>query len=104
MNDPFERALERERSARRGRRYREVWKRLAVHFRIYVIVNLVLVGVWAVETLVRDGEPRWFVEVLWGWGVGLLIHYIVVTQMTGTWWPRRDPQSGSGLADPQGHL
>lgn len=102
MSDPFERAVEREKSARRGRRYRGVWKRFRIHLRIYVTVNLVLAAIWAVEALVGDGHPLWFVSVLWGWGIGLFIHYLVVTQVTRQWWPRSVAPSNSGVTGPQG--
>lgn len=99
MSDPFERAVEREESERRGRRRRGVWRPFGIHLRIYLIVNLVLAGIWAVETLLRNGHPLWFMDVLWGWGIGLLIHYAVVTQVTGQWWPRRNASLDRGLAE-----
>lgn len=102
MSDPFERAVEREKSERRGRRRRGVWKRFGIHLRIYLIVNLVLAGIWAVEALLDNGHPVWFVHVLWGWGIGLFIHYVIVTQVTGQWWPRRSPSLNSGLVDSEG--
>lgn len=98
MNDPFERAVEREESQRRRRRHRAVWKRFAIHLRIYVIVNLVLAAIWAVEALVDDGHPLWFLQVAWGWGIGLLIHYVIVTQVTGSWWPRRQVPADGGAS------
>ncbi|MGH2746478.1 MAG: 2TM domain-containing protein [Actinomycetota bacterium] len=97
MSDPFERAVEREKSERRGRRRRGVWKRFGIHLRIYLIVNLVLAALWAVEALLDDGHPLWFVHVLWGWGIGLFVHYVIVTQITGQWRPRRKASSNSGV-------
>lgn len=94
MSDPFERAVERERSERLGRRYSAVWRRFGIHLRIYLIVNLMLAAIWAVEALVDNGHPLWFLPVAWGWGIGLLIHYVVVTQVTGSWWPPRRQASG----------
>jgi hypothetical protein len=89
MSDPFERAVRREKSERRGRRYRGVWKRFRIHLRIYLIANLALALTWALQALVTTEDEPWFVHVLWGWGIGLFIHYLVVTQVTGQWWPRR---------------
>ena len=101
MMDAFDRAVEREAQARRARCTRPVWHRFAVHLRIYVVVNLVLVAIWWVETLVANEHEMWFVHVLWGWGIGLLVHYVIVTQVTGQWRPPRlrssepeDPKEG----------
>lgn len=89
MNDPFERAVEREELERRRLRGKGAWRRFGIHLRIYLIVNLVLAGIWAVEALLDPGHPPWFLQVLWGWGIGLFIHYAIVTQVTGQWWPYR---------------
>ena len=89
MSDPFKRAVEREKLERRQRRYRGTWRRLAIHVRTYLIVNLALAAIWAVEAVVNNGHPIWFLHVAWAWGIGLFIHYVLVTQITGQWWPRR---------------
>lgn len=102
MSDPFERAVEREASERRERRYRAVWRRFGIHLRIYLIVNLVLAAIWAVEALVDDGHPLWFVRVLWGWGIGLFVHYVIVTQVTGQWRPRRRGSLENRVTGPEG--
>ena len=103
MSDPFERAVERERSERLGRRHGAVWKRFGIHLRIYLIVNLVLTAIWAVEALVDNGHPLWFLQVAWGWGIGLFIHYVIVTQVTGQWWPRRRAPSPNAIGSSKGH-
>lgn len=102
MSDPFERAVEREKSERRERRRRGVWKRLGIHLRVYLIVNFVLAGIWAVEALLDPGHSLWFVHVLWGWGIGLFVHYVIVTQVTGQRRPRRRASSHSGIAGSEG--
>lgn len=88
-NDAFERAAQREADARRERRMWPCWAPLLVHARIYVVVNAALFVIWVLETVFSPPEPVWFVDVLWGWGIGLLIHYLVVTQITGRWIPPR---------------
>jgi hypothetical protein len=90
MSDPFERAVERERFERRQRRYKAVWKRLAIHLRTYLIVNFALVAIWGVEALLENGHPLWFIHIAWAWGIALFVHYVLVTQLTGQWWPRRN--------------
>lgn len=97
MSDPFDRAVEREKSERRRRRYRGVWKRFVIHLRVYLIVNVLLAAIWAIEALVDDGHPLWPLDVLWGWGIGLFIHYVAVTQVTRQWRPGGD-QPGTGTS------
>lgn len=64
--DDFALAAFREREARRILRRRA----FLVHAAVYVAVNLMLVGVWA---LAGGGFP-WFLFPLMGWGVGLVAH------------------------------
>jgi hypothetical protein len=90
MSDPFQRAVEREKLERRERRYRAVWRRLTIHVRTYLIVNLALAAIWAVEAVFENGHPLWFLHVAWGWGIGLFVHYVLVTQVTRRLWPRRN--------------
>lgn len=97
MMDAFDRAVERDAQIRRARRTRPAWCRLGTHLRIYVVVNLALVAVWFIESLVTNEDEIWFVHVLWGWGIGLLVHYLVVTQVTRQWRPPRH-------ADAEPHL
>lgn len=49
-----------------------------------------------------NGHPLWFVHVLWGWGMGLFIHSVIVTKVTGQWWPRHNASFDSGVADLEG--
>ena len=64
--DDFARAAFREREARQILRRRMFWMHLAV----YVAVNAMLVGIWA---LAGGGFP-WFLFPLMGWGVGMVAH------------------------------
>ncbi len=45
-----------------------------IHFSIYVIVNVFLIVIWAVT---YTGFP-WFVFPLFGWGIGVLVHFLSV--------------------------
>lgn len=93
MMDAFDRAVEREAQSRRASRTRPPWRRLAIHLRSYVLVNIVLVAVWWIGTSLSNETEPWFVHVLWGWGIGLLVHYLVVTQVTRRWRP--PPHTGT---------
>lgn len=90
MMDAFDRAAAREARARHERRTRPVWKRFLIHLRIYVVVNATLVAVWAVAALLTSHDDPWFFGPLMGWGIGVVVHYIVVTQVTHQWRPARD--------------
>lgn len=100
MSDPFERAVEREAQERRARRRRGPWRRLGIHLRIYLIVNAALVAVWAIDVLLTGPHVPPFVHVAWAWGIGLLVHYLVVTQVTKQWWPQRDGPTSSTAVGP----
>lgn len=45
------------------------------HFAIYIVVNIILVLVWAFAT---GGGFPWFVFPLVGWGIAVLIHFLSV--------------------------
>ena len=64
--DEFARAAFREREARQIIKRRHFY----VHLAIYVAVNLMLIGIWA---LVGGGFP-WFLFPLMGWGIGVVAH------------------------------
>jgi len=64
--DDFAHAAFRERRARQLVRRRAFY----VHASVFVAVNLFLIVIWAV---VGGGFP-WFVFVLFGWGIGLVVH------------------------------
>jgi hypothetical protein len=78
MDDPFERAVERERDERRERRHRAARAGFRWHARAYLAVNAVLVLIWLSIWLQRDGAYPWFVYPLIGWGIGLAVHYSAV--------------------------
>lgn len=60
-----------------------------VHFIVYVIVNAVLVIIWAVNDRSSGGIP-WFIYPLGGWGVGLIFHFLGVFFFNNsTGWERR---------------
>ncbi len=89
MSDAFERVVQRERDAARGRRYARARRCLRVHAWAFVAVNLALFVAWATESLVSsEPTPAWFLPVLTGWGVGLFVHHLAVRRA----WPR----SGEG--------
>jgi len=45
-----------------------------IHFAVYIVVNILLVIIWAVT---GAGFP-WFVFPLGGWGIGVLFHFLGV--------------------------
>jgi len=45
-----------------------------IHFAVYIMVNILLVIIWAVT---GAGFP-WFVFPLGGWGIGVLFHFLGV--------------------------
>ena len=56
------------------------------HFAVYIVVNILLVAIWA---WTGDGFP-WFIFPLGGWGIGILFHFLgvfVFSKETG--WERR---------------
>lgn len=46
-----------------------------VHLTVYVLINIMMVLIWAF--VARSSHP-WFVWTLGGWGVGLVIHFLSV--------------------------
>ena len=53
----------------------EAKKGFFVHLAVYIIVNIVLVTIWA--TAAGRGNP-WFLWPLGGWGIGILFHGLSV--------------------------
>ena len=54
-----------------------------IHFTVYIVVNIVLVLIWAFPA--GRGFP-WFVFPLGGWGIGVLFHFLgvfVFSQQSG---------------------
>ena len=74
MNDPFEQAARSERDRHRRDRRRAAEASLRIHVAVYVLIQLLLVAVWATT---GAGFP-WFVFPLLGWGAGLAAHAYAV--------------------------
>lgn len=49
-------------------------KDLLVHFIVYLVVNAILIGIWAMS----GGGYPWFVWPLGGWGIGIVFHFLGV--------------------------
>ena len=64
--DEFAQAAFREREARQILKRRTFY----LHLSIYIAVNLMLIGIWA---LAGGGFP-WFLFVIMGWGIGIVAH------------------------------
>ena len=64
--DEFALAAFREREARQILKRRTFY----VHLSVYLAVNLMLIGIWA---LAGGGFP-WFLFPLMGWGIGVVAH------------------------------
>ncbi|MDD5038907.1 MAG: 2TM domain-containing protein [Dehalococcoidales bacterium] len=59
-----------------------------IHLAIYIVVNAMLVLIWALGS---GGGFPWFVFPLGGWGMGILFHYLGVFIFSGeTGWERRE--------------
>ena len=96
MDDPFERAVAREREERRARRHRAARAGFKWHATAYVAVNVGLLLLWAAIWFQRDGgTPPWFIYPLVGWGIGLAVHYVAarpaLRSSTATAGGRRSP-------------
>jgi hypothetical protein len=77
MNDPFERAVLRERLARRRRQTRHVTAGFRIHARVFAIVSAVLVVLWLVGSALDDGsswDEPWFLAPVVVWGAALALH------------------------------
>lgn len=75
--DALDRAVERTRAQRHEHRARRARACFRGHARVYLIVNLALIGGWAVDRLLTGEEDLWFLGTLVGWGIGLLVHGIL---------------------------
>ena len=51
----------------------EVKRGFYIHLMIYIVVNLLLILIWA---FVADGGFPWFIFPLCGWGIAIVIHFI----------------------------
>jgi hypothetical protein len=77
--DAFDRVVERERRHHAGRRGRRARRRLRLHAWIYLAVNLAFIAAWLTEVaMFGDTHPAWWVPTTVGWGVGLLVHALLV--------------------------
>ena len=71
---------------RQARKRVEEKKGFYIHFAVYIIVNIILVIIWAAT---GAGYP-WFLFPLGGWGIGILFHFLgvfVFSRQTG--WERK---------------
>ena len=71
---------------RKARERVEEKKGFYIHFIVYILVNIMLIIIWAAT---GAGFP-WFIFPLGGWGIGILFHFLgifVFSQQTG--WERR---------------
>ena len=59
-----------------------------IHLAVYIVVNIVLVSIWALSS---GGGYPWFIFPLGGWGIGLLFHFLgVFIFMRQSGWERRE--------------
>lgn len=100
MEDPFERAVERERAERRARRHRAARAGFKWHATVYVAVNAGLLLIWAAIRLQHDGAHPWFVYPLIGWGIGLAVHYVAARPALRSRAPRSGPASDESTSSP----
>ncbi len=59
-----------------------------IHLAVYIIINTVLVLIWAFAS---GGGYPWFIWPLGGWAIGLLFHFLsvfVFSKQTG--WEKRE--------------
>jgi hypothetical protein len=71
-----------------ARRRVEEKKGFFVHLAVYILVNIMLVIIWAFPA---GGGYPWFIWPLGGWGIGLLFHFLGVFVFSRkTDWDRRE--------------
>ncbi len=79
MTDAFERAAERaEQDTRKRRREhsaRAQRKGFQIHATVFIAVQILLIGIWALQWQLGGTSYPWFIYALLGWGVGLAAHY-----------------------------
>ncbi|TET41886.1 MAG: 2TM domain-containing protein [Dehalococcoidia bacterium] len=72
---------------RKAREKVEEKKGFYVHFIVYILVNILLIIIWAAT---GAGFP-WFIFPLGGWGIGVLFHFLGVFVFSRqTSWERRE--------------
>ena len=58
------------------------------HLAIYILINLILVLIWAFAS---GGGFPWFIFPLGGWGIGILFHFLGVFVFSGeTGWEKKE--------------
>jgi hypothetical protein len=69
-------------------------KAFFIHLTVYILVNALLVVIWAVTSSYSGYRFPWFIFPLAGWGIGLLIHCLAtfVFPKAGSDWERREIQ------------
>jgi hypothetical protein len=65
-----------------------------IHLTVYILVNALLVVIWAITSSYSKSPFPWFVFPLAGWGIGLLIHCLTVFVFprAGSDWERKEIQ------------
>ena len=53
----------------------EAKKGFFIHLTVYILVNVLLVLIWA---FAAGGGFPWFIFPIFGWGIGILFHYLGV--------------------------
>ena len=72
---------------RKAREKVEEKKGFYTHFIVYIVVNILLIIIWAAT---GAGFP-WFIFPLGGWGIGVLFHFLGVFVFSRqTSWERRE--------------
>jgi fatty acid desaturase len=71
--DPFDRAVARQRDERRQRHQKLAERGFRIHLAVFVMVQILLFVIW----LAVGGGFPWFLIVLAGWGIGLVVHAVV---------------------------
>ena len=58
----------------------EAKKGFFIHLTVYIIVNIILVLIWA---FAAGGGFPWFIFPLGGWGIGIIFHFLGVFAFEG---------------------
>jgi hypothetical protein len=78
LDRAVQRTIEAERAASRRRVHRAAVLGLRIHAAVFVLVQMLLVVIWA---LTSNGDSLWFLYPLFGWGIGLAVHAVVVRSL-----------------------